>query len=86
MVNNVTVSGNQLIGVIHPNVDVEFDPMANIKVSWNEHLRNFELKKEDKPYETILHLVDNSTVFQVGANEGRTWRSTSGTCPRTPLG
>ena len=59
-----------MIGVIHPNVDVEFDPMANIKVEWNEHLRNFELKKIDTPYETILHLVDNSTVFQVGANEG----------------
>ena len=70
VVNNVTVSGNQLIGVLHPNVDVEFDPMANIKVEWNEHLRNFELKKIDTPYETILHLVDNSTVFQVGANEG----------------
>lgn len=70
VVNNVTVSGNQLIGVIHPNVDIEFDPMANIKVSWNEHLRNFELKEEADPYETILHLVDNSTVFQVGANEG----------------
>ena len=70
VVNNVTVSGNQLIGVIHPNVDVEFDPMANIKVEWNDNLRNFELKKIDTPYETILHLVDNSTVFQVGANEG----------------
>ena len=70
VVNNVTVSGNQLIGVIHPNVDVEFDPMANIKVEWNENLRNFELKKINTPYETILHLVDNSTVFQVGANEG----------------
>ena len=70
VVNNVTVSGNQLIGVIHPNVDVEFDPMANIRVEWNENLRNFELKKIDTPYETILHLVDNSTVFQVGANEG----------------
>ena len=70
IVNNVTVSGNQLIGVIHPNVDVEFDPMANIEVAWNENLRNFELKKIAEPYETILHLVDNSTVFQVGANEG----------------
>ena len=70
VVNNVTVSGNQLIGVLHPNVDVEFDPMANIKVEWNENLRNFELKKINTPYETILHLVDNSTVFQVGANEG----------------
>lgn len=70
VVNSVTVSGNQLIGVIHPNVDVEFDPMANIEVAWNENLRNFELKKISTPYETILHLVDNSTIFQVGANEG----------------
>jgi len=70
VVDKVTVSGNHLIGVIHPNVDVEFDPMANIKVEWNDNLRNFELKKIDTPYETILHLVDNSTVFQVGANEG----------------
>ena len=68
--NNVTVSGNLLIGVIHPNVDVEFDPMANIKVEWNDNLRNFVLSAESQPYETILHLVDNSTVFQVGANEG----------------
>ncbi|NLL36513.1 MAG: flagellin [Fretibacterium sp.] len=70
VVNGVTVSGNQMIGVIHHNVDVEFDPMANIRVEWNENLRNFELKRLLTPYETILHLVDNSTIFQVGANEG----------------
>ncbi len=68
--NSVTVSGNQLIGVIHPNVDVEFDPMANIKVTWNETTRAFDLIKKPEPHETILHLVDNSTIFQVGANEG----------------
>jgi flagellin len=68
--NDVKISGNLLVGVIHPNVDVEFDPMANIKVAWNESTRTFVLTKESQPYETILHLVDNSTVFQVGANEG----------------
>lgn len=68
--NGVKVSGNMLIGVIHPNVDVEFDPMANIEVTWNDKARTFEVKKKDGVYETILHLVDNSTIFQVGANEG----------------
>ena len=34
-------------------------------------MRTFTLLRNTaKPYETILHLVDNSTVFQVGANEG----------------
>ena len=66
--SNVKVSGNQLIGVIHKNVDVEFDPMANIKVTWNENLRNFVLSADGTPYETVLHIVDNSTIFQVGAN------------------
>jgi flagellin len=68
--SDVKVSGNLLVGVIHPSVDVEFDPMANIKATWNEQTRTFTLTKESTPYETVLHLVDNSTVFQVGANEG----------------
>jgi len=68
--SDVRVSGNLLVGVIHPNVDVEFDPMANIKVVFNERTRSFVLTKEALPYETMLHLVDNSTIFQVGANEG----------------
>jgi flagellin len=68
--SDVRMSGNLMVGIIHPNVDVEFDAMANISVEWNESARAFTLKKEAQPYETILHLVDNSTVFQVGANEG----------------
>ena len=68
--SGVKVSGNQIIGVIHPNVDVEFDPMANISVNWNDRTKAFDLIQNNQVYETILHLVDNSTVFQVGANEG----------------
>jgi flagellin len=68
--SDVRMSGNLMVGVIHPNVDVEFDAMANISVEWNDNARMFTLKAEPQAYETILHLVDNSTVFQVGANEG----------------
>ncbi len=67
---NVNVSGNLLIGIVHPNVDVEFDPMANIAITWNSETKQFELTAEETEYETYLHLADNSTVFQIGANEG----------------
>jgi len=67
---NHKISGNKMVGIIHPNVDVIFDPMANISVTWNENLKAFEMVKAEGSYETILHLSDNTTVFQVGANEG----------------
>ncbi len=66
----VQITGNKLIGVINPNVDVQFDSMANIKVQWNESSKSFALQSEAEVYETILHLTDNTTVFQIGANEG----------------
>jgi flagellin len=67
---NVKVTGNVLYGVINPNVDVEFDAMANVQVVWNSVTQKFDLSKESGAYETILHLADNTTVFQIGANEG----------------
>ena len=67
--SNTKVTGNLLIGIVHPNVDVEFDPMADIAISWNDSTKQFELSAEGGTYETYLHLADNSTVYQIGANE-----------------
>ena len=67
---NQKISGNKLVGVLHPNIDVVFDPMANISIRWNDYSKSFELTRDIETYETILHLADNTTVFQVGANEG----------------
>jgi flagellin len=64
------ISGNMLVAGIHPNIDVVFDSMANISVEWNDITRTFDLLKNNNAYETILHLTDNTTVFQTGANEG----------------
>jgi flagellin len=68
--SSVKVSGNRLMGTVHENVDVIFDPMANVKVEWNEFTKSFSLSKAEGSYQTILHLADNTTVFQIGANEG----------------
>ena len=67
---NVKVSDNKLVGVLHPNVDIEFDPTANIKAVWSDAEKNFILSPDDSTYEAIIHIVDSSTVFQIGANEG----------------
>ena len=67
---NVKVANNRLIGVLHPNVDIEFDPVADIEAEWSEEEKNFILKPKDGAYDAIIHIVDSSTVFQIGANEG----------------
>jgi len=47
---------------------VEFDAMAGIEAEWNSSQKKFSYTTKD--YETTLHLSDNTTVFQIGANEG----------------
>ena len=65
---NVQVTGNQLLGVIHENVDLEFDAMSGITATWNEAMKRYELRGGES--RLTIHLVDSSTVFQVGANKG----------------
>jgi flagellin len=68
--SSVKITGNIIYGVVNPNVDVEFDAMADINVKWNETTKKFELSQANGNYETVIHLADNTTVFQIGANEG----------------
>ena len=67
---NVKVSDNRLIGVLHPNVDIEFSATANIKATWSDGEDNFLLTADTDAYDAVIHIVDSSTVFQIGANEG----------------
>ncbi|MDL2263428.1 flagellin [Synergistaceae bacterium OttesenSCG-928-I11] len=66
---NVKISGNTLYGVVAPNIDVTFDPMADIRATWNPRTLGFDLISMPEEYSTIVHLSDNSTIFQIGANQ-----------------
>ena len=66
--SNVQITGNRLYGVVNPNVDVEFDAMAGVSAKWDSTRKAFVYAAKD--YSTTLHLADNTTVFQIGANEG----------------
>jgi flagellin len=67
--SNIKISGNVLYGIVAPNIDVRFDPMADIEANWNPKTLNFALTSMSGVYETIVHLSDNSTIFQIGAND-----------------
>ncbi|MDR1875345.1 MAG: hypothetical protein LBQ90_10100 [Synergistaceae bacterium] len=71
VVTNERVTGNRLVGKLHPNVDVEFDMMSGLELAtWNATDRTYVLAAATTPTVTYLHLADNTTVFQIGANEG----------------
>jgi flagellin len=55
--------------MVHQNVDVVFDAMSGITASFNDDTGYFVYNPTTSE-STILHLADNTTVFQIGANEG----------------
>ena len=64
----VEIVGNRLVGAIHKNVDIEFDPMFGVAAAWNDFNKNF--KFTDSTGEATIHLSDNTTVIQTGTGEG----------------
>ena len=64
----VKITGNVAKGLIDENVDVEFSELAGISAAWNDKLNKFVYSSATE--ETTLHLADNTTVLQIGANEG----------------
>ena len=68
--SSVKVTGNKISGLIHKNLDLEFDYKAGIKASWNEADRKYILQADNNSYTETLHLADRGITFQTGANEG----------------
>jgi flagellin-like hook-associated protein FlgL len=63
------VTGNVLYGGIHNNIDVEFDAMAGITVGIIGTDGKFTFS-DGTVDDIFVHLADNTTVFQIGANQG----------------
>jgi flagellin len=62
---NTRIVGNLLVGVVHQNVDVKFDPMAGITVDTTAG--DFVWESGDLA-SIFIHLSDNTMVFHIGAN------------------
>ena len=62
------ITGNVFYGAIGDNVDIEFSALSGISATWNDNLNKYTYSSTTE--ETTLHLADNTTVLQIGANEG----------------
>ena len=68
--SDVSVADNNLIGVVHKNVDVQFAANTGVKVTWDESKKDFVLVGGAGNYcSTFIHLADRTMVFQIGANQ-----------------
>jgi flagellin len=84
---DVKIQGNTLIGVIDQNVDVKFDSNADIKVAWNDKTKALDLAGDQaNPYTSFVHLVNNSQVFQIGANQDQNMGAAIGNMNSDALG
>lgn len=68
--SDVVITDNNLVGIVHENVDVQFSATTGLTASWDDNTKNFELTGgAANQEETFIHLADNSMIFQVGANQ-----------------
>ena len=66
----VKLSDNNLIGVVHENVDVQFAANTGVTTCWDAAANTFTftggaVNKED----TFVHLADRTMVLHIGANQ-----------------
>ncbi len=66
------IAGNRLVGAIHKNVDIEFEPMLGVTAAWDDFSKDFKFtdSSDGRVSEVTVHLADNTTVIQTGAGEG----------------
>jgi len=83
---DVELTGNTLVGVIDPNVDVKFDMMSNADISWDSAAKSWNIVSATGTENTNVHIAGNSAVFQIGANEGERMSIDLGNMSASALG
>ena len=61
-------SGSHLVSSINSSLDLSIDPSMAVGVSWNDDNKGFSMSGTDHSF--FVHICDNRTVLQTGANEG----------------
>ncbi len=73
--NSAVVKSNIALGLVHNNVDVQFDSTADVDVTLSSGIYHIGAASG---FQTSVHLADNSLRFQIGANENQTMNAAIG--------
>jgi flagellin len=80
----VDTIGDYTLHNVITGLDVKFDPTAGVTASWNATEGKISFSAADQSY--FLHVVQNSTNFQIGANEGQMLNAYIGQMDTAALG
>jgi flagellin len=69
--SNIQISSNLLVGIVHPYVDVQFDPLAGIGIVTRFDSKGAFDTVAGPVHETYIHLKDSTMIFQIGPNPGQ---------------
>jgi flagellin len=84
---NVTVADNNLVGVVHENVDVQFASNSGLITCWDATTNSFVMVGGANNYcSTFIHLADRTMVFQIGANQKQDVGAAIGNMSKYSLG
>ena len=85
--SSVTVADNNLVGVVHKNVDVQFASNSGLVTCWDESTKSFVMTGGESNYcSTFIHLADRTMVFQIGANQKQDVGAAIGNMSKYSLG
>jgi flagellin len=83
--SGVAVEGNNIIGLVHKNVDVQIGGSTAQQAQYISGLGKFSVAS-GTTHSTYVHLVDNTQVFQIGANELQNMTAAIGDMRTSSLG
>lgn len=66
-------------------IDITIEQDAGVEPVWNDSTKSFEFNATNKVSTAYLHLVDNRTELQIGANQGQTLNISVGQLDTTGL-
>ena len=84
---DVTVADNNLVGIVHKNVDVQFAANSGLVTCWDATTNSFVMTGGTSNYcSTFIHLADRTMVFQIGANQKQDVGAAIGNMSKYSLG
>jgi len=84
--SNVKFEGNVLVGILHPNVDVEISPITALGVNNIDVIGGGFTWVSNAAEKTFIHLADRSMVFHVGPNSLQDVNAAIGNLSASALG
>ena len=83
---NVSVTGNLLVGVINQGVDIKIDSNTGVVIRWNEAIKSFEWHSKIEADNIYVHIVNSGVKLHIGANARQDMLVLVGDCGSEALG